>query len=641
MTGELALDGKDPRTHAQAYAQLGWRVVPIPPGGKRPGIEQWQDQATIDRSLIEQWWTRWPTYGVGLVMGSKSRIFALDVDPRHGGDDSLAQLERTYGKLPATVEAITGGGGRHLLFEWPSLPAGMELRNSAGQLGSGLDIRAEGGQIVVAPSIHPDTFRQYEWEASSRPGEIAIAAPPLWFVRLLARRVVATPPGQVAGTLDGTYAWDAYEKLGNAEAVRILSGAGWHTPTSDRHGVIYMTRPGKEPGQGAGVSIGKLRDGLVYCFTSEAPPLVAEKGYRLPDLLSVIKHAGNRVVTDAALCEMSGLAPTYAFSVEKFRAYIDLQAPPSEMLPATMQEGPVPIDWGMFWTREHTGEDWLVHPILPRGRQVALWARHKTGKSLITLEVAAALATGRPCLSQQAQEPVSVIYLDMEMTEDDLHERLSDMGYGPETDLDNLHYYLLPSLPPLDTHEGGRVLHGLVVAHAATCVVLDTMARVVAGDENNADTYRDFYRCTGMALKAIGVSVLRLDHGGKDATRGQRGSSSKGDDVDVVWQLRPIDGGLQLIRDVSRMAWVPEKVALLRMSDPLRHEVTLGGGVPPGTKDAAIQMTQMGITSTMAQTAAIRTFRAQGGVGDNAVLRKAHTFLRELESRQAGETPDF
>ena len=103
------------------------------------------------------------------------------------------------------------------------------------------------------------------------------------------------------------------------------------------------------------------------------------------------------------------------------------------------------------------------------------------------------------------------------------------------------------------------------------------MARVVDGDENSSDTYRDFYRHTGMRLKAANVALWRLDNAGKDAAKGQRGSSAKVDDVDVVWFLeRSKDGEITLTCTHSRLRWVRPKLIFRLESDPelLRHVLT-------------------------------------------------------------------
>src|SRR5262249_54030743 len=185
-------------------------------------------------------------------------------------------------------------------------------------------------------------------------------------------------------------------------------------------------------------------------------------------------------------------------------------------------------------------------PLLARGRAHAFVAPAKSGKTLLFQEVALALATGRPVLHRPASEPLTVVYLDMEMTEDDLYERAGDFGYGPDDDLSNLHYILLPSLPPLDTPEGGAALLDYVTNVSADVVIVDTLARSVAGPESDADTLRAFFRHTGLPLKAAGVTWARADNMGKDPSKGARGTSAKNDDVDVVWQLARGDASLKL-----------------------------------------------------------------------------------------------
>jgi hypothetical protein len=170
-------------------------------------------------------------------------------------------------------------------------------------------------------------------------------------------------------------------------------------------------------------------------------------------------------------------------------------------------------------------------------------------------------------------EPKSVVYIDKEMTPHDVRERLQDMGYGPETDLSQLHYYQLAGLPPLDSPLGGSVLSDIVTYWGATLVVIDTMSRVVYGDENVSDTYQKFYRYTGAPLKKLAAALIRLDHAGKDAERGQRGSSAKNDDVDIVFQLSAVKDGLLLKTTHSRVPWIPAEVSLFRQEFPLAHVV--------------------------------------------------------------------
>lgn len=272
---------------------------------------------------------------------------------------------------------------------------------------------------------------------------------------------------------------------------------------------------------------------------------------------------------------------------------------PDVPLPSALDEmGVFPIDWAQFWTKEPAGEDWLAEPLIPRGRQVALYSAAKQGKSLLALEVAAALASGKAVLGREAGEPERVVYFDLEMTEDDLKERLCDFGYGPTDDLSRLAYYQLPQLPDLNTRPGKVAIEKILDKNPGTSlVVVDTTARVISGEENDSTPYRQLYQNTGLLLKQRGVSLLRLDHAGKDADRGQRGSSAKNDDVDVVWKLSATGENVTLTCTHRRVAWVPDEIRLVRGGDVLTHRWEQGceKPLPAGAVEVAKLLSDLGV----------------------------------------------
>lgn len=275
--------------------------------------------------------------------------------------------------------------------------------------------------------------------------------------------------------------------------------------------------------------------------------------------------------------------------VEAAAALRELEA---EAAVAQAVGGPLFIDWPTFWECDRSQQEWVYEDILARGRGHSIYAPYKEGKSLLSLFIAAQLATGN--------DSVVVIYLDYEMTEDDLFERLDDMGYGPGTDLSRLRYAPLPFLPPLDTAQGGKALTRLVDEVQAEwpdhhlVVIIDTIDRATEGPENESDTFRDFYRHSGIVLKRRGITWARLDRSGKDPARGPRGASGKGDDVDVLWKLTLSKNVLRLHRDAARMAWVPENVILTMMEEPLRYD-RVASAWPEGTSDAAEALDRLGV----------------------------------------------
>ena len=112
------------------------------------------------------------------MTGAVSQLVVLDVDPAHGGSESLASLVTQNGPIEPTIEALTGGGGRHLYFCYPGFP----LNNRTG-IAPGLDIRADGGYVVAPPSIHP-SGRAYVWVNGREPGATKLAALPPWLLEL-------------------------------------------------------------------------------------------------------------------------------------------------------------------------------------------------------------------------------------------------------------------------------------------------------------------------------------------------------------------------------------------------------------------------------------------------------------------------
>ena len=183
---------------ALAYAARGWHVLPL--NGKTPTLKDWPTRASANPEQIQAWWTGQPSANVGIATGTQSRLIVLDVDPDKDGDESLRRLEKQYGPLPVTPEVVTGGGGIHFYFRHP----GVAVGNSAGKLGTGLDIRADGGQVVAPPSVHPKTGQAYEWEGAHHPDDIPLASVPAWLLNLLTTKMVTWAPEPTRVFLSGT-----------------------------------------------------------------------------------------------------------------------------------------------------------------------------------------------------------------------------------------------------------------------------------------------------------------------------------------------------------------------------------------------------------------------------------------------------
>ena len=624
--------------HALDYAEHGLPVLPIKPGEKRPPMSGWQNHATTDKPTIENWFTGlYSDHGVGIATGGT--IFALDIDVSgdKAGDETLADLELQYGPLPDTATVLTGSGGQHRYF---LMPAGVTIRNNASTaLGPGLDIRGEGGQCVAPPTIHPNG-RPYEWDG----GEIGeIAQAPNWLVRLLTEKPKPDTLSETKTTSDSESVAARYNE--QTTWAQLLSSDGWTLAQTMPDGEQRWVRPGKDAREGISATVGHGGGGQLTVFSSSIAWL-PEGSYSRFGYYACRHHQGDRSAAASRLYELD-MAPV--------NALLD-SVPVAEI---THDDGgnvtPTPndrvelahlVDWQRFWEDDHSDEDWLAEPVIPRGRAIALYAPAKAGKSTIVLAVAAAVATGRRVLGHHRATPVEVLYLDYEMTQSDLQQRLLELGYGPSDDMSRLHYALLPSMPPLDTVEGARALLELVDRTGAQLVVVDTFGRAVEGDEDSADTVRAFYRHTGLTLKARNVTYLRTDHSGKDTSKGQRGSSAKNDDVDLVWRLTRTDTktgeGVRLERTHSRVAWVPQELKINRVVTDEGYDYLLDTEArifPDGTRQDAELMRQHGIDGTGSKNEArLIMAEVKGSNGKALVPRRrvdlAYQMLKESAQRR-------
>ena len=141
----------------------GFSVLPLKlpvPGnarsGKVPACRNGVKDATKDPRKFKKLVERPPQFNLGIATGKASDTVIIDIDPRNGGNETLAALKRKLGQLPETVTVNTGGGGTHLYFNAPR----KRLRSAV--IGEGVDFLADGKYVVVPPSLH-GSGGQYRW----------------------------------------------------------------------------------------------------------------------------------------------------------------------------------------------------------------------------------------------------------------------------------------------------------------------------------------------------------------------------------------------------------------------------------------------------------------------------------------------
>ncbi|MDR1083907.1 MAG: DUF3987 domain-containing protein [Deltaproteobacteria bacterium] len=214
---------------ALALAHNGRLVFPTRPD-KTPLIKGWPDLATTDEKTITGWFDKGQPPNLAVITGHKSGFFCLDIDG-HMGEASLSELERLNGEIAPHCSVRTASGGRHFHFLMPD----FDLRNSSGKFGPGLDIRANGGYVLVPPSQalnRNGNLGAYSYLSEVHLSSGQLVAAPAWLLDLLR----PLPPTPSHNPSPGVTAPNSYgEKALDEECRRISSaGAGERNDTLNR-----------------------------------------------------------------------------------------------------------------------------------------------------------------------------------------------------------------------------------------------------------------------------------------------------------------------------------------------------------------------------------------------------------------------
>jgi KaiC/GvpD/RAD55 family RecA-like ATPase len=172
------------------YESLGLSIIPTAEGEKRPGLASWTQyqQERPNPNQITLWLEGlYRNSGIGLVTGQVSgNVFVVDADAGQGkvGPETLDDLQMMHDDMPLTWSSKTGGGGRHYFFR---APPGVRIKTSKGELGPDVDVRGEGGFLVLPPSPHP-SGQSYQWVEGAEPEPnqdlSQIAEAPQWLLNL-------------------------------------------------------------------------------------------------------------------------------------------------------------------------------------------------------------------------------------------------------------------------------------------------------------------------------------------------------------------------------------------------------------------------------------------------------------------------
>lgn len=502
-------------SHAQEYARLGWRVLPVPgvtPArtcrcgdpqcpkvGKHPLyrlVPSGLTNATNDLAQVNQWWTAEPSANIGVCGGPESGIWILDVDV--AGLPAMDSLEAGFGALPYTPTARTGSGGLHYYFKFVE-----GIGDGKGALPPGIDVKGK-GYVVAPPSANANGT--YEWLPDLSPDEVEVAEAPRWLVDLILgkkKKVAPTPPTPQR-PVASLYAQRA---LREEEAAVASAPIGEQEQTLNKAAYSLGTL----------VGAGKLAQDLAYETLVAAGSRMVNAQGRRPWTTRQIQAKVLHGLEDGMAHPREEALPTVSVApvVPALNGHVE-EPTTDELIPMTLAD----LKAGYQTTR------WLVGTpkagLIPAGGTVVMAGEPGIGKTWMMLDLALSVATGTDWLGHWPCEQGGVLLILEEEDPSTVWDRLTMLagprGLSVEQLLElPIRFFISAGIALVD-REGNlnRRLEKAITDFAPALVVMDPFRRLHGLEENDSGAMSHLFsllraltRVTDPALSIVIIHHLR------------------------------------------------------------------------------------------------------------------------------------
>jgi len=625
------------RTAAIDYLAAGLSVLPALPNEKRPSISWQAFQTRLPSSIeLDAWFgdANAACIVCGAVSGNLEMIdFDLAGEMYPAWCEAIEQL--APGLLERLVIESTPSGGFHVVYRCDTAVAGniklasrlfdadddlpltvgskdyKPRRHDDGRWFATvvmIETRGEGGLFLCAPSpgyeliqgdlAHPPTITAKERETLlSAAGYLDEAAPKIGVESTPAVAASPTTNGNVFTPADvglparsQTRPGDDFGERGDIRP--YLEQHGWvKTRTGENE---YWRRPGKTSGASA-----TLKGGVFYVFSSNAAPFEPQKGYGPFQVFALLEHHGDYSAAAAALGR-AGYGDRHRVQ-SKGMDLSEFFPEPAVATVLPTASGPPSI--GSLVAAHPRLRPPVIHGLLREGETMNVIASPKTGKSWLTLDLAIAVATGRPWLERYRTVPGPVLIIDNELHPETSAHRLPMVAEArgvPMRDVaeqirvDNLRGHL----QDIFTMEK---YFGALERGRFKIIVLDAFYRFmpVGKDENDNGTMANIYNHIDAFADRLGCCFVLIHHSSKGSQSGKSvtdvgagaGAQSRATDSHLV--LRPHEEEGVVVLDAAVRSWPPIEPTCLRWDFPVwsvdetLDPVSLKSERPGKKKDAA------------------------------------------------------
>ncbi len=502
--------GGDILAGALALASRGLPVFPCL-ASKAPATVRGFKDASTDPAVIRSMFGRPCAAAIGIPTGSASGLIAVDID-KHGERDGMAWLADNQDALPDTLTHGTPSGGLHLLFR---APEGVTIGNSAGRLAPGVDVRGDGGYILVPPSPG------YTIMHDCQPADM-----PVWLVKECMppeRPAVPEPSPAMAGG-------DRADRYADA-ALDGECGAVMRAPEGQRNDRLNVAALKL----GTRIGAGLLDRGAVEAALRRAALAAGLDPRETEATIRSGIEAG--LATPRPIPERERPA-----AGAKAGAQPAQDAPPvdgADLLTA--------LDAATWAGLDLPPERRILGDLLTATSRAFIVGGTGLGKTQLAHAMAAGIASGDGFLHWRSDGPARVLVIDGEMSKALIRDRMAAVirRNASAIPAGNLVVYALdrseefaerfPGLgqfEPLNTLAGHAFVKRLIGLLRPDAVIFDNVMSLIAGDQKDEVPWSETVPLVSW-ITSRGVGQMWLDHTGHDRSR-QYGSATKAWRFDAV-----------------------------------------------------------------------------------------------------------
>lgn len=544
--------GHSTAEHATRYIAAGLSLCAIPPGSKRPLLEDWPNNP---RPAAH--WAAAPADGMGAIMGL-SGLVSLDLDALPESRALFDELGIDLDELIADAWIVRGNPAR-LRAEFRAPPSvdlsrrtlAWPKRPPAGKPVTVFELRAGQVQDVLPPTIHPDTHRPYEWVRGPDDGPLGDLPPALlelwqdwesWAPVLRGMcpwaDAVEPPKPRQRTASDNPSVIGAFNQ---AHDVRALLEAHGYIPRGPKRWLAPSSES-KLPG------VVLLPSGRIFSHHG-ADPLATGHALDAFEVFNLLDHSGDTRAAVRAAADLLGMRqaprepPTRGAPEDHYRPseqgdpgpgpddYIGADDPgPAE--PAHRVRLLTPCELGALPAAQYR-----IKRVLPAVGVAAIFGPPKSGKSFLVMDMAGAIVEGRPWFGYRTR-PCSVVYVGLE-GEAGLAQRWQAYRLVHGDDRQSPLHFAVTPLSLLDNGDMGDLAAAILAAGGTDgIVIIDTLNAATPGaDENSSQDMGRIIAGAKRLQREVGGLVLLIHHAGKTAGKGLRGHSSLEGALDAVIEV--------------------------------------------------------------------------------------------------------